>query len=68
MTPLRSLVVIVILFLTTGCTAEDAPHISVVVVVVDTLRADHLGTYGYARRTSPHLDRWAEQGRLFEHA
>ena len=68
MTPFRSLVVIVILFLTTGCTAEDAPHISVVVVVVDTLRADHLGTYGYARRTSPHLDRWAEQGRLFEHA
>ncbi len=29
---------------------------------IDTLRADHLGCYGYARRTSPHIDRVAAQG------
>jgi len=29
---------------------------------IDTLRADHLGCYGYPRRTSPHLDRIAAQG------
>jgi len=44
-------------------------HRSVVLIVVDTLRADRLGVYGYDERpTSPHIDRWAEQGLVFEHA
>jgi arylsulfatase A-like enzyme len=38
----------------------------VVLVSVDTLRADHLGCYGYARNTSPKTDRFAEEGLLFE--
>jgi arylsulfatase A-like enzyme len=38
----------------------------VVLIVVDTLRADHLGAYGYERPTSSHLDAWARQGKLFE--
>ena len=37
-------------------------------IVVDTLRADHLGVYGYDRPTSPNLDEWAEGGAVFEHA
>jgi len=41
---------------------------SVVVVLVDTLRADHLGTYGYPRPTSPRLDRLAAEGVVFEQA
>jgi arylsulfatase A-like enzyme len=43
-----------------------APNI--LVIVVDTLRADHLSSYGYSRPTSPNLDSIAEQGVLFEHA
>ena len=39
---------------------------SVVLVMVDTLRADHLGCYGYERDTSPHLDNLASAGVLFE--
>jgi arylsulfatase A-like enzyme len=35
-------------------------------VTIDTLRADHLGCYGYARPTSPALDALAAQGTLFE--
>lgn len=36
---------------------------------LDTLRADRLGTYGYTRRpTSPHLDRFAAEGVVFETA
>jgi arylsulfatase A-like enzyme len=35
---------------------------------VDTLRADHLGCYGYARPTSPHLDALAADGVVFERA
>lgn len=32
---------------------------NVIVVVVDALRSDHLGSYGYARRTSPYIDSWS---------
>ncbi len=39
-----------------------------VLVVVDTLRADHLGAYGHPRDTSPELDAWSAQGRLYERA
>jgi arylsulfatase A-like enzyme len=41
---------------------------NVLVLVVDTLRADHLSTYGYRRATSPNLDRLAAEGVLFEEA
>ncbi|MCX5757905.1 MAG: sulfatase [Candidatus Hydrogenedentes bacterium] len=41
---------------------------NVVIVVIDALRADHLGAYGYARKTSPFLDSLAAQGLVFEHA
>ena len=33
---------------------------------IDTLRADHLGCYGYGRRTSPFIDSIARRGVLFE--
>lgn len=46
--------------------APDAPNI--LVIVVDTLRADHVSSYGYTRPTTPNLDRLAEQGVLFERA
>jgi arylsulfatase A-like enzyme len=40
---------------------------NLVLVLVDTLRADHLSLYGYARGTSPVLDRLArERGIVFE--
>lgn len=41
---------------------------SAVVIVVDTLRADHLGVYGYGRQTSPNIDRWSDQAVVFETA
>lgn len=40
----------------------------VVLVVIDTLRADHVGVYGAARDTTPHLDRLAHRGRWLETA
>src|SRR3979409_1572477 len=45
-----------------------APPRAVVLVTIDTLRADHLGCYGYPRPTSPFLDRLAGQGALFDNA
>lgn len=39
--------------------------LNVLLILVDTLRADHLGCYGYARDTSPYLDEFAEGSVLF---
>lgn len=39
---------------------------NVVVVVIDTVRSDHLPTYGYARQTAPFLDRLAREGAVFD--
>ncbi len=41
---------------------------NLVLVSIDTLRADHLGAYGYARPTSPSLDALARESLLFERA
>ena len=43
---------------------RGAPNI--ILISVDSLRADHLHVYGYNRCTSPNLDRLAKQGALFE--
>ena len=55
-----------------GAPASGAPasgaRPNVVVYLIDTLRADHLGIYGYSRPTSPNIDRFAADGILFENA
>ncbi len=48
--------------------ARTAARPNLVVVVVDTLRADHMGAYGYGRPTSPFIDELAKTGLLFENA
>jgi arylsulfatase A-like enzyme len=45
--------------------APSAPNI--VLITVDTFRADHLGSYGYHRPTSPQLDELAARGLRFDH-
>ena len=44
---------------------ERPPNI--LLVTIDTLRADHLSAYGYKRNTSPNIDQLAAEGVLFEH-
>lgn len=39
---------------------------NVVLISIDTCRADHLSCYGFDRKTTPNIDRVAEQGILFE--
>ena len=41
---------------------------NVLLIVLDTLRADRLSTYGYSRATTPFLDEYAHHGVLFEKA
>jgi len=45
----------------------EAPGRSLILVVVDTLRADHLSTYGHPRQTDPHTSRWAQTATVYEH-
>ncbi len=50
---------------------EAAPTLAgpdILVVVIDTLRTDHLSLYGHARPTSPHLDALAQDGLWFDRA
>lgn len=49
-----------------GCRSQRPKN--VVLIIVDTLRADHLGLYGYERPTSPRIDAAARDGTVFEHA
>jgi arylsulfatase len=77
MAPCRSLVALVVgCAILAACTAEPPPPVptddaepwNVVLLLVDTLRADHLGAYGYARDTSPNFDALAGESVLFEEA
>jgi arylsulfatase A-like enzyme/Tfp pilus assembly protein PilF len=44
------------------------PARNVIFITIDTLRADHLGSYGYAAAQTPHMDDWARRGVLFQNA
>ena len=39
---------------------------NILLIAVDSLLADHMSCYGYPRLTSPHIDRFAREGTLFE--
>ena len=41
-------------------------HTNIILISIDTLRADHLGSYGFKKETSPNIDRIAEDGVLFK--
>lgn len=44
------------------------PPENLLIIIIDTLRADHLGCYGYSRKTSPFIDELSQRGILFENA
>jgi arylsulfatase A-like enzyme len=50
-----------------ACSSEPRPP-NIVVYVVDTLRADHLGLYGYERDTSPRLEAFARDAVVYDEA
>lgn len=51
-----------------SCKAAPAPQPNVVVLLVDTLRADRMSLYGYDRATTPQLDARARAAVVFESA
>jgi len=63
----RLLLIVLLPALALAACGGDDPR-GVILIGVDTLRADHLGLYGASRPTSPFLDELAAGGAVFEHA
>ena len=72
---LAAAVLIALLALAGACTAPhkkmpaalaDKPNI--LLISIDSLRADHVGCYGYARATTPNIDKLAGEGTRFARA
>jgi arylsulfatase A-like enzyme len=61
-------ILIAVCCLACGDGAPKTPPPDILLVSIDSLRADHLGCYGYARNTSPTIDRLASEGVRFETA
>ena len=61
-----SLLVFFLLFIA-SCTnrSTSKSDFNIVLITIDTLRADHLSCYGYHRNTSPNIDKIARKGILF---
>jgi arylsulfatase len=62
-----------VIFVLFGCSKSSQPEAAppqpnVIVIMVDTLRADHMSLYGYERATTPFMDRFASEAVVFERA
>ncbi len=56
----------VVRFSTQASELRAAGRPNIILITLDTTRADHLSIYGYARPTTPHIDSLARQGLVFE--
>jgi arylsulfatase A-like enzyme len=66
---LRPILLVAPLLGLAGCALDEpTAHPSVLLVTVDTLRADYLHSYGFPLETTPHIDALAERGVVFERA
>jgi len=56
--------------MTSGCAAPVAEHESpnVILILVDALRRDHVGAYGYPKQTTPFIDELGARGIVFDDA
>ena len=53
-------------WLTSGCRQSRPGIRNLLLISIDTLRADHVGSYGFARPTTPSIDALAREGALFK--
>lgn len=65
---LAALLVFIVLCPVLGFGQAPPGHPNVVLVTIDTLRADHLSCYGYSWKTSPYIDQLATEGTRFTRA
>ena len=60
----RILPLLALLVVLAGCGKKP----NIVIVLVDTLRADTVGAYGYSRKVTPHIDELAKKSVIFKNA
>src|SRR5437660_8520827 len=75
---MRKIVSLLLLLLVAGCsrrehaaaggTTPSYPNAPVILISIDTLRADHLPAYGYKGVDTPNIDRLRDDAVLFTHA
>jgi len=63
--PLLSAAAALIAFIAPGCGSATPQKPSILVVVISSLRSDHVSAYGYARATTPTIDGLASEGVLY---
>ncbi len=51
-----------------GCGRRNSNPPDIVLITIDTLRADHVSCYGYDRKTTPFMDTLASEGTIFKRA
>ena len=68
--PFFATLALLVSLLPAGCERgrSPSPKPNILLIVVDTLRADRLGSYGNAQGLTPFLDRFAAQALVFRHA
>lgn len=64
---MRTILALALILGVAGCGKRE-PGPNVLLITLDTTRADHIGCYGYDRAQTPTLDRLAEEGVRFENA
>lgn len=47
---------------------KPKPKYNLILISVDTLRADHMGVYGYPKNTTPNIDKWAKSATIYKNA
>lgn len=68
----KKYIVIILMLIGISClvffSLKKREKINVILIVIDALRVDHLGCYGYIRNTSLNIDKFSKEGVLFSHA
>ncbi len=59
---------LLIIAVLSGCGIKKEAKPNLLLITLDTTRADHLGCYGYEKAQTPHIDAMAAKGVLFERA
>jgi arylsulfatase A-like enzyme len=65
--------IVLLNYISPTCASQATPpknmqKYNVILIAINVLRADHLGSYGYHRKTSPTIDRLAEESFVFKNA
>ena len=66
--PVPSAIAVTVALVLSVALLAQAPPPNVLLITIDTVRADHLGAYGYAKASTPVLDRLAREGVRFADA